>query len=758
MKRKKSRLVIFAMTALTVVLMVGFFAKDVADNMTLGLDLQGGFEIVYEVSPLVDGGTLPDMTAVVTSIRKRIDIIGVNEPDIIIEGDNRIRIQLAGITNQDEARALISTTANLEFRDVNDKLLANATILEEGGASLAYENGIVVVSLKIKDKTKFKEITTAVAAMSDNTMITWLDFDPKTDTYAAEKLKTNPKYISAASVQAAISGDAVIKGSFTEVYARQLANLINSGSLPVRMTELYSNEVSAQYGIESFKTTAFAGGLGVLGVALFMIFMYAMPGMLAALMLVLYIFIVLFIYNSIGGVYTLPGIAALVMGVGMTVDANILTFERIRDELYLGRSVKKAYIEGHALSWITILDSQSTTFIAAVIMYVFGTGPVKGFATMLMVTILVTIVINVFFVKFIMGLLVNSGYIDDKKTWFKVKMQHIPDVKKGEEQRYFGPFANVDFVKLAKPFILGSIIVLSLGFLSSGFNLATGKGAMNLGIDFASGTKITVNSDVALTESEITSDFTALGLSNFNVQLSGSKMAYITTTEALSRDKLNVIGSTMLAKYGEAINESVVTPLIGNELVKNAILASLIAWILMMVFISIRFEWDYGLATIVALLHDVFIVLSIFAIFRLDVTTELIAVILAIIGYSVDDTIVIFDRIRETLRNSIKTQLTKNDYKKIVNDALSGVVLRSLWNTITTLIPMTFLLFMGSKAIFTFNIAMFIGLLAGAYSSIFIAAQLWLYIRGNRKPKKQIKHKARKKEGVEELTVIGIND
>ena len=167
MKRKKSRLVIFGVTVLAVLAMVGIFAKDVADNMTLGLDLQGGFEIVYQVSPLVEGGTLPDVSAVVASIRKRIDIIGVNEPDIIVEGENRIRIQLAGVTNQDEARKLISTTANLTFRDVNDKLLADATILQEGGASLAYENGVVVVSLKIKDKAKFKEITLAVSKMTD---------------------------------------------------------------------------------------------------------------------------------------------------------------------------------------------------------------------------------------------------------------------------------------------------------------------------------------------------------------------------------------------------------------------------------------------------------------------------------------------------------------------------------------------------------------------------------------------------------------
>jgi SecD/SecF fusion protein len=758
MKKKPIRLGVFTLTVIALIAMILAYGKDISDNMTLGLDLQGGFEIVYEISPLKEGGTVPDVTAVVASIRKRIDIIGVNEPDIIVEGDNRIRVQLAGVANQDEARALISTTANLTFRDTDDNLLADATILEEGGASLAYENGVVVVSLKIKDNDKFEEITKKVSEMTDNTMVTWLDFDAATDSYDDEKDKADPKFISAASVNDAISGDAIIKGSFTEAEARSLANLINSGSLPVKLTEVYSNEVSAEFGLSAFATTALAGIIGVIGVALFMIFVYRLPGILSAIMLGLYVFVVILIYNSIGGVFTLPGIAALVLGVGMTVDANILTFERIKDELYLGRTVKKAFDEGHSLAWRTIFDSQATTFIAAVIMYLFGTGAVKGFATMLMVTILVTLLINVFFVKFLLGLLVNSGALDDKKAWFNTKASFIPDVSKGEEQRYFGPFKNVNFVKIAPRFIAISVLVLGLGLLSSGFNLISGNGAMNLGIDFASGTKITVSSDSVLNEATLTEDFKTFGLENFNIQLSGDKVAYITTTQTLSRETLTAINAAMVEKYGQEINESVVTPVIGAELVRNALFASLIAWILMMVFVTIRFEWDFGLATVVALVHDILIVLAIFAIFRLEVTTELVAVILAIIGYSVDDTIVIFDRIRETLKSFNKPHVTHEDYVHIVNESLAAVALRSLWNTTTTIVPIVFLLSLGSGAIFTFNFAMFVGLISGAYSSIFIAAQFWLFIRLRRRQKKEIVHKVRRKEELDELTVIGIND
>jgi len=409
--KARPRLVIFALTVIAIFTMIAFFAKDVQENMTLGLDLQGGFEIVYEVSPLDVGGTLPSMAAVARSVSKRIDVLGVSEPEIVIEGENRIRVQLAGVSDQEQARRIISATANLTFRDVDDNLLADASILTEGGASLGFENGIPVVSLKIADQNKFFELTEKVSKMGagKNLIVTWLDFE-EGDSYEAERLKEvtgQQKYISAATVSAGIKGDAIIKGSFSDAEARELADLINSGSLPVKMAELYSNVVSAEFGVAAFNQTLFAGFVGIFLVMAAMILVYKLPGIVAAIMLFLYVFVVMFIYNTMGGVFTLPGIAALVLGVGMTVDANIITFERIKDELYLGRTLEKAYVEGHQLAFWTIFDSQFTTFIAALIMYIMGTGAVKGFATMLMVTVFVTVMLNVYFTKFLLGLLVQ---------------------------------------------------------------------------------------------------------------------------------------------------------------------------------------------------------------------------------------------------------------------------------------------------------------------------------------------------------------
>ena len=758
--KKNSRLIIFGLTVLVLLATVIGFYPNIQNGMTLGLDLQGGFEIVYEVSPLKEGADLPEMGAITQSISKRIDVLGVNEPEISIEGDNRIRIQLAGVKDQAEAREIISTTANLTFRDVNDKLLADAEILTEGGASLAYENGFVVVSLKINDTDKFYELTKTVSEMvsGNNIIVTWLDFEEGVDSYKAEVGKDSPKYISAASVNQGINGDAIIKGSFTDEEARQLANLINSGSLPVKMTEIYSNVVSAEFGINAFSVTVFAGLLGILGVAIFMIFVYRLPGIVSALMLLLYVFVTMFIYNSMGGVFTLPGIAALVLGVGMTVDANVITFERIKDELLLGRSLKTAYEEGHHLAWRTIFDSQFTTFIAAFLMYMYGTGAVKGFATMLMVTIFSTLMINVFFVKFLLGLLIKSGKFDDKKPYFGVKDEHVPDLSKGEEKKYFGLFNKIDFVKISKGFIFGSIAIITAGFIFGVVNFAQGNGFLNLGIDFTSGSKLTINSKATIDEQTLISDLNEVGLTGFKVQLSGDKVAYVTTGEILDRTEIDSIGQTMLAKYGLEMNDSVVTPVVGNELIRNALILSLLAWVFIMLFITIRFEFDYAFATILALMHDVFIVFAVFSILRLEFNIELIAVILAIIGYSVDDSIVIFDRIRENVKAFGSNHISKEAYRKIVNESLQATVQRSLYNTITTLIPIVFLIGLGSQAIFNFNFAMLVGLIAGAYSSIFIAAQFWYWVRVNRKPR-VVKAKPKKKSNEpEEMVILGIND
>lgn len=761
MKQQKSRFSIFLLTIAAIFIMIAFFYKDVANNMTLGLDLQGGFEIMYEVSPLKDGEQLPSMAAVARSVSKRIDVLGVSEPQIVIEGDNRIRVQLAGVSDQEQARRIISATANLTFRDVNDNLLADASILVEAGASLGFDSGRPIVSLKVADQDAFYEMTKKVSEMSagNNLIVTWLDFE-EGDSYKAERDKEangTQKYISAATVSTGIRGDAIIQGSFKEAEARELSDLINSGSLPVTMKELYSNVVSAELGMNAFSQTMIAGFVGIALVMLSMIVVYKFAGIVSAIMLSFYVFVVFLIYNGMGGVFTLNGIAALVLGVGMTVDANIITFERIKDHLYLGKKLSTAVKEGHQMAFWTIFDSQFTTFIAALIMYIFGTGAIKGFATMLIVTVLVTLLLNVFFTKFLLDLLVNSPKVMEKFPLFKVKAEHVPDIHKGENQKYFGPFAGVDFVSLNKKLLIGTIAIFVIALVFGGINTAKGNGPLQLGIDFSSGTKITLTSDSGFDRGVLADEFAQYGYTNVNVQLSGDRMAYVTTTQTKTTEELKALKTYLEDTYKHPVNDVVVTPVVGRELVRLALYLSLAAWVLMMLYITIRFEWDYALGTIIALVHDIAMVFAIFAIFRFEVNITLVAVILSIIGYSVDDSIVVFDRIRYTIKTWPKPSISKSDYVRIVNESLQATLFRSLFNSLTTVLPVIALLLIGSKEIFEFNIAMFVGLVAGSYSSVVIATLVWLWIRINRKPKVK-KVRKRKKEELDEMTIIGIND
>lgn len=760
---KKSRLTVFGITVLAILAIIIAFFGDIRDNMRLGLDLKGGFEILYEVTPLSENDELPSMEAVVRSISKRVNTLGVNEPVIQVEGDNRIRVQLADVHDPEAARRMISSTANLTFRDVDDKLLMDATVLQEGSASLAYdEYGRAKVSLKLADQSVFRDVTETISQRSSgqNLIVAWLDFDEATDSYAKQSQSEDPKYISAATVSQTIDSPNVeISGNFSEDEARELADLINSGSLPVKMNEVYSNAVSADYGVDAFSKTMLAGAIGIALIMLFMIAYYRLPGVISAITIAAYIFIVFLIYNAMGAVFTLSGIAALVLGVGMACDSNILTFERIKDAMYSGRSVKTAFYEGSSKSFTTILDAQLTTFISALILYMFGTGSVKGFATMLIISVFTTMVVIVFVAKFLLKLLVESSICDGKYAWFAVKQSDVPDVMKGEERRQYGRFAKFDFVAKAKYFIYTSLAILAVAVCCMGFNGFSGNGILNLGIDFTSGTKLQIESDKEIAKDQLSKQLEELGIKANSIKINGEKnnIASVFSKDAIDTEVMEKAKTSLGETYNAEVSDNVVQPIIGRELVRNAVIISVLAWLGVLIYVSVRFKWDYALSGIVALIHDVFIILAVCAILRMEINTDIIAVMLAIIGYSINNSIVVFDRIRDNVRLHKHEKLTPEIYKTIVNDALQSTFSRSILSTFTTLLPVVCLLLMGSGAITSFNLTLCVGLLAGAGSSVFIAAQLWYYIRIHMKPKKK-KAKRKKLDEIEELIVPGVND
>lgn len=759
---KKSRLAAFGIIVATIIAVIIAFASDIRNSMTLGLDLQGGFEILYQVTPL-EGQEMPDMEAVVSSVRKRVDVLGVSEPEITVEGNDRIRVSLAGVDSPDQARRIISSTANLTFRDVNDNLLMDASVLEEGGASVGQDQyGNYVVNLSLKDSDTFYQVTSEIAQRSSgqNLIVAWLDYE-EGQSYAAESRKEDPAYISAATVSEGISGNsAQISGNFTQESATELKDLINSGSLPVQLTEQYSDVVSADYGLGAFSTTMLAGAIGVAAVMLFMICVYRLPGVISAITLAVYIFVVFLLYNAMGAVFTLSGIAALVLGVGMAVDSNILTFERIKDAMYHGRSVQSAFREGSRESFRTILDAQMTTLISAIILYLLGTGSVKGFATMLNVSTLTTLLLIVFVARFLLGLLVKSGCLDNRYELFSVRKNDVPDVSKNEERRKFPIFRKFDFVGKAKYFIFTSLAVIVVAAGCMLYHGVNSEGIMNFGIDFSSGTSLIVQSDSTIDSDALTQQLADLGIEVDSIRLGGSEntTANVYIKEAIDSEQLSQVKTTLQETYGHEVNDNIVTPVIGRELVRNAVIISLLAWIGILIYVSIRFKWDYALSGIVALIHDVIIILAFCAILRLEINTEIVAVLLTIIGYSINNSIVVFDRIRENVRKT-RGHLDKDGYRTLVNEALATTCTRSVFSTLTTMLPVIALLLFGSDGISVFNLTLLIGLIAGAGSSMFIAAQLWYYLRLHKKPKKAKKKKKQTgKKELDEMTIPGIND
>ena len=759
---KKSRLAAFGIIVATIIAVIIAFASDIRNSMTLGLDLQGGFEILYQVTPL-EGQEMPDMEAVVSSVRKRVDVLGVSEPEITVEGNDRIRVSLAGVDSPDQARRIISSTANLTFRDVNDNLLMDASVLEEGGASVGQDQyGNYVVNLSLKDSDMFYQVTSEIAQRSSgqNLIVAWLDYE-EGQSYAAESRKEDPAYISAATVSEGISGNsAQISGNFTQESATELKDLINSGSLPVQLTEQYSDVVSADYGLGAFSTTMLAGAIGVAAVMLFMICVYRLPGVISAITLAVYIFVVFLLYNAMGAVFTLSGIAALVLGVGMAVDSNILTFERIKDAMYHGRSVQSAFREGSRESFRTILDAQMTTLISAIILYLLGTGSVKGFATMLIVSTLTTLLLIVFVARFLLGLLIKSGCLDNRYELFSVRKNDVPDVSKNEERRKFPIFRKFDFVGKAKYFIFTSLAVIVVAAGCMLYHGVNSEGIMNFGIDFSSGTSLIVQSDSTIDSDALTQQLADLGIEVDSIRLGGSEntTANVYIKEAIDSEQLSQVKTTLQETYGHEVNDNIVTPVIGRELVRNAVIISLLAWIGILIYVSIRFKWDYALSGIVALIHDVIIILAFCAILRLEINTEIVAVLLTIIGYSINNSIVVFDRIRENVRKT-RGHLDKDGYRTLVNEALATTCTRSVFSTLTTMLPVIALLLFGSDGISVFNLTLLIGLIAGAGSSMFIAAQLWYYLRLHKKPKKAKKKKKQTgKKELDEMTIPGIND
>lgn len=687
-------------------------------NLNYGLDLKGGFEVLYKIESL-DGSEVNNdiLSSTYKTISKRIDVLGVSEPSIEIEGTDRIRVGLAGITNQEEARKILSKTASLTFRDTDDTLLMTADVIS--GAKLGSDQyGKPAVALNVRDKDKFFEVTSAISKKEDNRIVIWLDYEENVNSFAKDGASCggegDSRCLSAASVAEGFASDVIIQGNFTTKEVQTLVDLINSGSLPTKLTEISSRTVEASFGEASLSKTLIAGIIGIIGIMLVMTFLYHLAGFISSVGIVVYTALTFLIFWIVGGVLTLPGLAALVIGIGMAVDSCVISFSRIKDELKKGSKLRNAVINGNKDSFMTIFDANFTTLVVAVILFIFGESSIKGFATMLIISIFVTMIIMVYVVR----KLINSFAELDE---FQEKANLFVGYKEKKNAKTF------DFMKVKKYSFVGLIILIVIGVVSLLTN------GLNLGIDFKSGSAITIKSNELLNKDVISEDIKNFNYNLYDYEKIDDNNAIIRISDTLDEENIAELTNYFDKNYKATTSIGVVSNLVQRELIKNAIISLLLASVGIIIYMTFRFQFSYAISGIIALLHDVFFVVVIFSIFKLEVSSIFVAAILSIIGYSINDTIVSFDRIRENIIKKYNNKIkNKEQLDELTNISMQSTMSRNIITSITTIIPVLCLILFGSREIINFNLTLLFGFIGGTYSSIFIASGFWnLFFRKN---------------------------
>lgn len=690
-KSKSSILFVLSVVVIMLLALVGFKGFEIAgwevksfnNAITKGLDLQGGVSVLMEIQEDDVSSDVRQRTKQLLELR--VNSLGVAETVVTEEGEKRIRIDVPGAYDSNEIVDGLSKTGNLEFKDSDGNVVLTGKDVKEATAILD-DTSMPVVSLELNSEgqEKFAEVTANNIGKSIS-------------------IYMDDEVVSSPVVQSAITnGKAVINGMSSMEEATKLSGIISSGALPVTVKAVSITNVGAQLGSEALPNAMKAGAIGIGIIFLFMIIYYRVPGTFASIALTLYITLVLLVFVEMKVALTLPGIAALLLTIGMAVDANVLIFERIREELNNGISIKSAVKAGFENAMSSIVDSNSTTFIAALILYFIGSGSVKGFAVTLMIGILLSLFTALIVTKILMNLSIDMGLL--KKKW---QFGNKKEIK---------PFKIIEKTKI---WIALSLIVILVGI---GFTVSKG---LNFGIDFLGGTKMVVELGEGFNKPEVDEIVKAL------VPDAVTNEAEDTQYEIKSRDldstKVTEVFKALQDKYNledEALlSQDEIGASVGKDLTRNSIIALVVACLAMLVYIAIRFKMDYGIAAIIALVHDVLITISVFAIFNIPVNTPFIAAILTIVGYSINDTIVIFDRIRENSKNMRRASATE-----IANKSITQTMSRSINTTLTTLITITAVnIFVPTVREFSFPLI--IGIAAGAYSSIFIASPTWVLLK-----------------------------
>ncbi len=684
----------------------GFEIQNVKDQLKLGLDIKGGVVVVYEAAAEGDLDAAVEQT--IKILDRRINQLGLTEPIITRQGENRIRIELPGVGNATEAIKVVGKTAQLEFLLVKDG--SNAL---PGMNKSSFEHELVVTGKNVADAY--------VAQNQYGNPAVGLKFDSegselfRTATERALKredangqiaIVLDGEVISAPGVSSVIpNGEGIIDGNFTIESANNLALLIRGGALPAVLTEAYISEVGPTLGLGAFNSAISAALVGIIAVALYMMLAYRYPGVVASIALAIYALIIMYGMLFFDATLTLPGIAGIVISFGMAVDANVIIFERIKEELANQKSIRASVSAGFKRAMSTVVDSNTTTFIAALILFYFGSGPIKGFAVTLMLGIVASMITAVIITRYLLMLSVS---VINKPAFYGVK-------ERSEK--------TFDLLKNYKLFfaISGAVILVGLGVFAIK--------QFNYGIDFTGGPMIQIDLHQTVDRTQAADDIAALGLNPQIVHAGADNhQIVVKTIEKLDTARRYEVFEIYKNKYGlqdsDLISSEQISASVSNDIKVSAFVSVLLASLLMLAYITFRFEFVFGVGAIISLVHDVLVLLAVYAVFRLPVNQSLIAAVLTVVGYSINDTIVVYDRIRE----DVKREKTKN-YLKLANDSVNHTLSRTINTTVTTIVVIVCLYVLGSESIKEFALPLFIGITVGTYSSIFIASASWALIK-----------------------------
>lgn len=679
--------------------------KGMASHIKRGLDLDGGVSITYQIKD--DNPTETEINDTIAKIEARVQEYST-ESNVYKVGTNRIQVEIPGETNANKVLEELGKPGSLSFQ------------LEDGTEVLT---GSEIKSAEANTQT---DSTTGVKEY-----VVQLEFNDKGTKAFADATTNNigkPIYIiydgnliSYPTVQVAITdGSCVITGQNDLEEAKKLATYIRIGALPLELEELSSQVVAAQLGSEAVSTSLQAGAVGLAIVCVFMIVIYFWPGFIAALALVAYILLMLLALNGFNVTLTLPGMAGVILGIGMAVDANVIIFTRIKEELRDGKSVKTALNSGFNKALSAILDGNITTLIAAAVLYLKGSGTIKGFAE----TLALSIVLSMFTALFITKYLLNSFY--------SIGVQKAGLYGKAKTTKVFG------YVKISKICIVVSLVVIIAGLVALPLNKKKDGMVLNFDLDFVGGTSMTLtlenNMSMAEAEKTIKPEVAkAADISEGSIQIQEVTTAnqIIVKTEQLTVAQREAVQNALEAnkdvKLKNAIETENISATISNEMRKDAVIAIIIATILMLIYIAFRFkDWKFGCAAVLALLHDVLVVFCLYSIAKMTVGTTFIACMLTIVGYSINATIIIFDRVRENLRSM---SIAKDGLDVIVNTSISQTFTRTINTSFTTFIMVFMLWMIGAKSLNEFAIALMAGIVCGAYSSVCITAPVWFLFK-----------------------------